>query len=111
MLYALSMLLASAVYFKAFCRFLCPLGGALSLGGRLRRLAWLPRRKECGKPCQTCKAACAYDAIEPTGEIRYDACFQCLDCVGIYHDKTRCAPLVYFERTGKTWESAGQGKG
>jgi len=73
--YAAGLLIAGTFYYKFFCRFICPLGGALSLGGRLRRLNWLPRRAECGKPCQRCKVVCAYDAIEPSGEIRYDACF------------------------------------
>lgn len=98
--YAVGLLLAGAFYYKFFCRFICPLGGAMSLGGRLRRFDWLPRRAECGQPCQSCKAKCAYDAIEPTGEIRYDACFQCLDCVGIYHDPKRCAPILLYEKKG-----------
>ncbi|PKO85561.1 MAG: 4Fe-4S binding protein [Betaproteobacteria bacterium HGW-Betaproteobacteria-12] len=97
--YTVALLLAGAFYYKFFCRFICPLGGAMSLGGRLRRFAWLSRRPECGKPCQSCKAKCAYDAIEPTGEIRYDACFQCLDCVGIYHDDKRC-PVLLYEKKG-----------
>jgi len=98
--YAAGLLLAGVFYYKFFCRFICPLGAAMSLGGRLRRFAWLPRRAECGQPCQSCKAKCAYDAIEPTGEIRYDACFQCLDCVGIYHDAKRCAPILLYEKKG-----------
>jgi transcriptional regulator of nitric oxide reductase len=98
--YAVGLLLAGAFYYKFFCRFICPLGGAMSLGGRLRGFDWLPRRAECGQPCQSCKAKCAYDAIEPTGEIRYDACFQCLDCVGIYHDPKRCAPILLYEKKG-----------
>ncbi|MBI2276323.1 MAG: 4Fe-4S binding protein [Dechloromonas sp.] len=98
--YAAGLLLVGAFYYKFFCRFICPLGGVMSLGGRLRRFDWLPRRAECGKPCQSCKAKCAYDAIEPSGEIRYDACFQCLDCVGIYHDAKRCAPVLLYEKKG-----------
>ncbi|MCK6390390.1 MAG: 4Fe-4S binding protein, partial [Azonexus sp.] len=98
--YAVVLLLASLLYYKAFCRFLCPLGGAMSLGGRLRLWGWLPRRSECGQPCQRCKVVCEYDAIEPGGEIRYDACFQCLDCVGIYHDKARCVPLILHDKRG-----------
>lgn len=96
--YAGGLLLAGAFYYKFFCRFICPLGGAMSLGGRLRIFNWLTRRPECGKPCQSCKAKCAYDAIEPTGEIRYDGCFQCLDCVGIYHDDKRCPVLIYEKK-------------
>lgn len=97
--YAVALLVAGAFYYKFFCRFICPLGAVMSLGGRLRRFDWLTRRVECGKPCQSCKAKCAYDAIEPTGEIRYDACFQCLDCVGIYHDAKRC-PVLLYEKKG-----------
>lgn len=99
-LYAGALLLAGAFYYKFFCRFICPLGGAMSLGGRLRLWGWLPRRSECGQPCQRCKVVCEYDAIEPTGEIRYDACFQCLDCVGIYHDAQRCVPIMLYDKKG-----------
>jgi len=109
--WAVGLLLAGAFYYKFFCRFICPLGGAMSLGGRLRRFDWLPRRAECGKPCQSCKAKCAYDAIEPTGEIRYDACFQCLDCVGIYHDAKRCAPVLLYEKKGMVMTPKGAMKG
>jgi hypothetical protein len=73
----------------------------MALGGRLRRLDWLPRRAECGTPCQTCRARCDYDAIASDGAIEYAQCFQCLDCVGIYHDARRCAPLLFHARTGR----------
>lgn len=98
--YAVLLIVAGALYFKAFCRFLCPLGATLTLGGKARRLAWLPRRSECGRPCQSCRALCEYDAIEPDGAIRYDKCFQCLDCVGMYHDNNRCAPILLFAKKG-----------
>lgn len=98
--YAAGLLLAGAFYYKFFCRFICPLGSVMTLGGKLRRWAWLSRRSECGQPCQRCKSACRYDAIEPNGQIRYDQCFQCLDCVGIYHDPRRCVPVVLFDRKG-----------
>lgn len=100
--YAVALLLAGALYYKFFCRFICPLGATMALGGKLRRLDWLSRRSECGTPCQRCKSACRYDAIKPSGEIRYDQCFQCLDCVGIYHDPQRCVPIVLFDRKGVT---------
>jgi transcriptional regulator of nitric oxide reductase len=100
--YAVALLLISAVYYKFFCRFLCPLGAAITLGGKLRLPDWLTRRKECGQPCQTCRYRCTYDAIEPSGKINYDNCFQCLDCVGIYHDDQRCAPLILYRRKGRT---------
>ncbi|MGE5472100.1 MAG: 4Fe-4S binding protein [Bacteroidota bacterium] len=106
--YALLLLAAGAVYFKFFCRFICPLGAVMSIGGKLRRLDWLSRRRECGKPCQRCKVVCNYEAIEAGGEIRYDACFQCLDCVGIYHDEQRCVPVMLYEKKGKVLVPRGQ---
>ena len=99
--WAVGLLLLSAVYYKLFCRFICPLGAAITLGGRLRRWNWLPRRQECGKPCQTCRSRCEYDAIARDGAIIYDRCFQCLDCVGVYHDEKRCAPLIFHARKGR----------
>ncbi|KAB2962721.1 4Fe-4S binding protein [Zoogloea sp.] len=102
--YAVGLLILGGLYYKFFCRYLCPLGAAMVLGGKLRILDWLPRRKECGQPCQTCRHRCTYDAIEKSGAIRYDRCFQCLDCVGIYHDDKRCAPIMLVrkrERQGR----------
>jgi transcriptional regulator of nitric oxide reductase len=102
--YAIAMLLAGAFYYKFFCRFVCPLGAAMVLGGKLRRFNWLDRREECGKPCQTCRHRCEYDAIRRDGTIVYDDCFQCLDCVGIYHDPERCAPIMLYRRKGRRVE-------
>ncbi|MDD2990119.1 MAG: 4Fe-4S binding protein [Zoogloea sp.] len=99
--YALILLVLGGLYYKFFCRYLCPLGAAMALGGKLRLLDWLPRRSECGQPCQTCRHRCAYDAIEKSGAIRYERCFQCLDCVGIYHDAGRCAPIMLIHKKDK----------
>ncbi|MDP2868260.1 MAG: 4Fe-4S binding protein [Methyloversatilis sp.] len=100
--WAVGLLLAGAFSYKFFCRFVCPLGAAMVLGGKLRRFDWLARRAECGKPCQTCRHRCEYDAIDRSGEIRYDDCFQCLDCVGIHADAKRCAPVLLYAKKGRT---------
>jgi NosR/NirI family nitrous oxide reductase transcriptional regulator len=92
--YAAGMVLLSACWFKFFCRYLCPLGACLALLGRVRLLDWLPRRPECGQPCQTCRHRCAYQAIAPAGGIVYEECFQCLDCVVIHDSEDKCAPLL-----------------
>jgi NosR/NirI family transcriptional regulator, nitrous oxide reductase regulator len=92
--YALALLAINAVVYKAFCRYLCPFGAGLALFGRVRRLAWLPRRADCGQPCQTCRHRCAYGAIGRDGAIQYDECFQCMECVVIYESDGQCAPLL-----------------
>jgi len=100
--YAAFWLLLGLVIFKSFCRYLCPLGAFLALGGLLRRKDWIARRVECGSPCQLCKVRCKYGAIEPSGAVRYDECFQCLDCVTIHDDKTQCVPLILAARREAT---------
>ena len=93
-LWAGGWILLSAVWFKGFCRTLCPLGVVMRIGGLLRARDWIARRTECGTPCQLCRVKCRYDAIKPSGEIKYSECFQCLDCVKIHDDPKLCVPLI-----------------
>ena len=92
--YAGGLLLASMFVYKGFCRYLCPFGAALALLGRVRIFDWVPRRSECGTPCQSCRYRCDYQAIAPAGTIVYDECFQCMDCVVIHASDEQCAPLI-----------------
>ncbi len=102
--YAAGWLVLGMVWFKPFCRYVCPLGAFMALGGLLRLRRWIPRRDECGSPCQLCKVRCNYDAIEKQGSIAYSECFQCLDCVSIHDDKTQCVPLIIHDRReAKAW--------
>lgn len=100
--YAVGLLALSAVSYKFFCRYLCPFGAALALLGRFRLYDWIARRVECGTPCQTCRHACDYKAIDPAGTINYDECFQCMDCVVIHASDTRCAPLIMERKRRRT---------
>lgn len=96
--YAAFWLLLAMVTFKGFCRYVCPLGALMAIGGFLRLRRWIPRRVECGSPCQLCRVRCPYGAIRKTGEIAYSQCFQCLDCVSIHDDAAHCVPLVLARR-------------
>ncbi|GGO27911.1 regulatory protein NosR [Gemmobacter aquaticus] len=104
--YALFWLGLGMVTFKGFCRYLCPLGALMALGGVLRLRKWIPRRAECGTPCQLCRVRCRYGAIERSGKIDYSECFQCLDCVSIHDDKAQCVPLILAARRRSTTEAA-----
>ena len=99
--YAIGLLIASSFVYKFFCRYLCPFGAALAVLGRFRLFEWLPRRKECGTPCQTCRHRCDYQAIKPDGKIVYEECFQCLDCVVIYESDDKCAPLILEKKRAR----------
>lgn len=110
-IYAGFWLVLGTVTFKPFCRYVCPLGAFLALAGRLRVLDWIPRRTACGSPCQLCTVRCRYKAIRRDGSIRYDECFQCLECVGIYADQGRCVPLVVAAKHGAAARIGGKGNG
>ncbi len=99
--YAVGLLVFSMFIFKGFCRYVCPLGAVMAIGGVLRISKWIDRRVECGTPCQLCKVACDYNAIKKTGEIRYDECFQCLECITIHDDDEQCVPQVLAARGTK----------
>jgi NosR/NirI family transcriptional regulator, nitrous oxide reductase regulator len=99
--YAIFWLVLGMVMFKGFCRYVCPLGALMAIGGLLRGRDWIARRAECGSPCQLCKVRCRYGAIKKTGEIQYSECFQCLDCVTIYNDPKTCVPLVLAGKARK----------
>jgi polyferredoxin len=54
---------------RAYCRFLCPLGGVLGVLDRLHLIDLLKRRPECGNPCRLCERPCPVRAIEKSGKI------------------------------------------
>jgi transcriptional regulator of nitric oxide reductase len=92
--WAVALLAVNVVIYKSFCRYLCPLGAGMAVFGRLRLLNWIPRRAECGQPCQRCASDCRYQSIKKSGEVDYLECFQCLDCVVIEKDPALCVPQI-----------------
>lgn len=93
--YAVLLLFIALKINKVYCRYLCPLGAGLAVLGKFRAFSWLNRKKECGSPCQLCHKACDIDAIKLNGNIDYDECVQCLECVVIAADKDRCVVEKY----------------
>ena len=97
-LYAVLCLGLGMFVYKGFCRYVCPLGAAMAIGGFFRQRSWIERRDDCGTPCQLCKVKCKYNSIRKSGEIQYSECFQCFDCVTIHNSPTQCVPLILQAR-------------
>jgi NosR/NirI family transcriptional regulator, nitrite reductase regulator len=92
------MLLAAGLFIERFyCRYLCPLGGALAIPARLRMFDWLKRYRECGAECQVCARRCTVQAIHPLGQINPNECIHCLQCQANYHDQSVCIHLIKRE--------------
>ena len=94
---------------RAYCRFLCPLGGTLALLDRLHIVNLLRRRPECGSPCHLCETSCPVKAIERSGKIKMAECFQCLDCQVDYYDDDKCPPLIARKKRKDARTEAGIG--
>jgi len=92
--YAAGLILISVWNRKFYCRYICPLGAALTFPSKFRIFDWLRRRKECGRPCQTCRTECEVGAIRVTGEIISQECHYCLDCQVTYWNDMKCPPLA-----------------
>ncbi len=97
-LYASSLLIINIFNRKFFCRYLCPLGAALSTSNSIRLFSWLRRRPECGQPCKTCAKECEIQAIHPDGTINMRECHYCLDCQVTYFNDEKCPPLKKLAR-------------
>ena len=98
-LYAVLLLTAGLFIERFFCRFICPLGAFMAIGGKLRIFnSFLKRRNECGSPCKLCSNECPIDAIEKNGKINMNECFYCLDCQSLYYDEHKCPPLVIIRK-------------
>ncbi|NGZ06569.1 MAG: regulatory protein NosR [Magnetococcales bacterium] len=79
---------------RFFCRYLCPLGAAIAIPGRMRVFAWLKRRRQCGDLCSNCGNECGVQAIQPNGEIHPNECIYCLHCQLNYVNEAVCPTLI-----------------
>jgi len=115
-LYAATLLAAGLFVERFFCRYLCPLGAALAIPGRIRMFEWLRRWPECGSPCQRCAKECPVQAIHPEGHINVNECIYCMHCQELYFDDQRCPHMIQLrlkreKREALSSTSMGGGKG
>ncbi len=93
-IYAVTTLSAGLFVERFFCRYICPLGAALAIPGRIRMFEWLRRWPECGTPCQRCAKECPVQAIHPEGHINVNECIYCMHCQELYFDDHRCPHMI-----------------
>ena len=94
-LYAVGLLVIGLFIERFFCRYLCPLGAALAIPGRISMFfGWLKRHPECGSPCQRCAKECPVQCIHPDGHINPNECIYCMHCQDLYWDEHRCPAMI-----------------
>ncbi|MBX3572287.1 MAG: regulatory protein NosR [Mesorhizobium sp.] len=104
-IYALTLLVAGLFVERFFCRYLCPLGAALAIPGRIRMFEWLKRWPECGSPCQRCAKECPVQSIHPEGQINVNECIYCMHCQELYHDDHRCPHMIQVRLKREKFEA------
>src|SRR6516165_9407013 len=92
--YAGGLLVIGLFIERFYCRYLCALGAALAIPGRIRTFEWLRRWKECGSPCQRCAKECPVQSIHPEGHINVNECIYCMHCQELYYDDQRCPHMI-----------------
>ena len=85
----------SVVVYRAFCRYICPLGGALAFPSFLKKipLVRLDRYDFC-TTCRICARTCKSEAIVQDGSINSNECMHCLDCQVNFQDENVCPVLI-----------------
>ena len=107
-LFAVALIVAGLFVERFFCRYLCPLGAALAIPGRLRMFDWLKRYRECGNPCMRCFKECPVEAIHPEGHINPNECISCLHCQVLYHHDRKCPVKIQRRLKRERREAAGK---
>lgn len=93
-LFAATLIAAGLFIERFFCRYLCPLGAALAIPGRMRMFNWLKRYRECGSSCRRCSVECPIQAIHPEGAINPNECIYCMHCQVLYSHDQHCPVRV-----------------
>lgn len=95
LMFVFSLLAAGLFIERFYCRYLCPLGAALAIPGKISMFNWLKRYNNCGDPCHKCAQECMVQAIDPQGNINPNECLDCLHCQQLYYDKDTCPVVIH----------------
>lgn len=89
----------SVVLYRAFCRYLCPLGAALAIPMLMPVLPLIGmRRYDFCLRCRICTDNCGYQAIRPDGVISKQECMNCLTCQENFWDEDVCPVMIREKR-------------
>jgi NosR/NirI family transcriptional regulator, nitrous oxide reductase regulator len=91
-----ALFLWSLITYRPFCRYLCPMGAALSLPSTFRLIG--PRRRQFCSKCKICTRGCEAKAIDAGGRIDPRECLNCWKCESNWRNADVCPPLVAAKR-------------
>jgi len=95
-LWWLTLIIWSLFTYRPFCRYLCPLGAALSVPSSFRLFS--PYRRGFCSKCNICPQRCESRAFRPDGSINPRECLNCWECEAHWQSDQICPPLVGARR-------------
>ena len=102
-------LLSAGLFIERFyCRYMCPLGAALAIPGKMAMFNWLKRYRNCGDPCHICAQDCMVQAIDPKGNINPNECLHCMGCQETYFDEKVCPVMIHKLSKSRKKAAAGE---
>jgi len=100
-LYFVILTAGSVIIYRAFCRYLCPLGAAIGIPSFLKFVPFLRlKRYDFCHSCKICSRTCSPDAITTDGLIDTRECLGCLDCQINFWDEDTCPVLIKRKKAG-----------
>jgi NosR/NirI family nitrous oxide reductase transcriptional regulator len=98
-LYFVILTIGSIIIYRAFCRYLCPLGAALAVPSLIKKIPLIRmRRYDFCSTCKICTRTCDPGAIMSNGIIDSAECMNCLDCQVNFWDEDVCPVLIKRKR-------------
>lgn len=94
--YAIILIGISALSYRFFCKYMCPVGASFGLLSKLRIFS-IKRYEDC-KSCKICSRSCTIRAIDDKGKINRSECFYCLECQINYNDENLCPHLLKLKK-------------
>ncbi len=100
-LYFFVLTIGSVIVYRAFCRYLCPLGAALAVPLFLKKIPLVKmKRYDFCETCKICTRTCAPRAVMADGLIDSRECLNCLDCQVNFWDEDICPVLIKQKKPG-----------
>jgi NosR/NirI family nitrous oxide reductase transcriptional regulator len=100
-LYFIILSVGSVIIYRAFCRYLCPLGAALAIPSLFKKIPFVKmKRYDFCQTCKICTRACAPQAVMANGLIDSRECLNCLDCQVNFWDEEICPVLMKQKKEG-----------
>ena len=98
-LYFMILTVGSMIIYRAFCRYLCPLGAALAIPSLLKMIPLIKmKRYDFCRTCKICSRTCTPQAVVSNGLIDSRECLNCLDCQVNFWDEDVCPVLIKRRR-------------